>query len=406
MDKNSILILVLLLYCFSKITAQTVNTGELVIKSNTELSSVSNFNNTISGDLINDGIFNVYANFNNDGLVTFTPTLNTGYTHFKGLIGAQTISGTLVSELNNVRFENNLVQPAFLLSGDVSVAGISDFFYGIVDNTNNPGAIIFEKNASHLNTSNASYVAGYVERNANNAFEFPIGDGGFFRPSSIGGTDAETNIFRSKYLLKNSNSLYPHNQKDPLIKIIDTTEYWEFESNQATVDAALTLSWNEDTTPSEITNESLGTDIAIVRWDVTENKWKYYTTAVDTSNKIATAAVNKDGIFTLARVLAAADEVIIHNAISPNDDGKNDYLVIDGLANYPNNRIQIFNRWGVKVYETTGYGVSDNWFKGYSDGRATVKKNNLLPTGTYFYVLSYDVDSNTSREKAGYIYIN
>jgi gliding motility-associated-like protein len=407
MDKISIRILVLLLFYLASVTAQTVNTGELIIKPDTELATVANFNNTNSGNLTNDGTFYVYANFNNDGLVAFTPTLTTGFTYFKGAIGAQTISGTIVSELNNVRFENNHIQPAFLLSGDISVTGISDFYYGIVDNANNPGAIIFERNASHENTSNDSYVAGYVERNENNSFEFPIGDGGFFRPSAVGSTNLTSNIFRSRYFFKNSNALHPHNQKDPLIQIIDISEYWEFESNQAAVDAALTLSWNEDTTPSEITNENLGTELAIVRWDTTENKWKYYTTAVDTSNKTATAAIDNDGTFTLARVLInTSKDIVVHNGISPNGDGNNDYLQIDGLSNYPNNKLQVYNRWGVKVFETIGYGVNDNFFDGYSNGRATVKKNNLLPTGTYFYVLSYNISENNWNEKAGYIYIN
>lgn len=345
MDKNCIRILALLFYCFGKITAQTVNTGELIVKSNTELSSVANFNNAPTGSLINDGILYVYSNFNNDGLVIFTPILNTGYTYFKGLSGVQTISGTIVSELNNVRFENNFAQPAFLLSGDISVAGVSDFFYGIVDNANNPGAFIFEKNASHENASDDSYVAGYAERAENNSFEFPVGDGGFFRPLSVGATNSAASIFRSRYFFKNSNALHPHNLKDKAIKIIDSAEYWYFESNQNTVDASITLSWNEATTPTEIIDDAAGTELAIVRWDEAENKWKYYTTAVDLSNKIATASVDKDGVFTLGRIAATTDDIEVHNAISPNDDGKNDYFEIDGLDKYPNNKLEIYNRW-------------------------------------------------------------
>ncbi|WP_347053703.1 gliding motility-associated C-terminal domain-containing protein [Flavobacterium olei] len=407
MNKTGIYIITVSICCFIKITGQTSNSGEFIITPNTIVSTVANFNNTTAGNFINDGTLYVYSDFNNDGLISFSP-ISQGLTYFKGNQIAQTISGNTLSELNNVRFENNSVQPAFLLSGPISVAGVSDFFYGIVDNVNYPGSFVFEGQASHKSTSNNSYVAGYVERNQNNEFEFPIGDGGFFRPSAIGSTNALTNFFRSRYFLKNSNALHPHNQKDPVIQIIDANEYWEFDSSQSPVDVALTLSWNEDTTPDEVIDGDPNTELAIVRWDETENKWKYFATAVDVSNKIATAGINNDGTFTLARVLSdnISDDVVVHNGISANDDGKNDYLVIDGLEKYPDNKLEIYNRWGVKVFETIGYGVNGNFFYGYSNGRATVKKSDILPTGTYFYILTYKINDSKQHDEAGYIYLN
>ena len=33
----------------------------------------------------------------------------------------------------------------------------------------------------------------------------------------------------------------------------------------------------------------------------------------------------------------------------------NDYFVIEGLENYPDNHIVIFNRWGSQVFETSNY---------------------------------------------------
>ncbi|MDQ1165974.1 gliding motility-associated C-terminal domain-containing protein [Flavobacterium sp. SORGH_AS_0622] len=406
MSKIMIYLFVLSICYVSKISSQTSNIGGLTVSSNTILSTIESFDNKTTGDFVNDGTFYVYANFNNDGLVTFSPNLTTGLTYFKGSAAAQTISGVSVSELYNARFENNFTQPAFLLSGDITVFGSSDFYYGIVDNVTQPGNFLFEENATHQNTSNNSYVAGLVERNKNNQFEFPIGDGGFFRPSAISQSNATTNFFSSRYYLKDSNALHPHNQKDPLIQIIDLPEYWSFESNQNPVDIAITLSWNEATTPNEIINGNPGTTLAIVRWDETENKWVYYTSAVDESGKTVTASIDNDGIFTLGRILSnSSDEIVIHNAISANEDGKNDFLQIDGITNFPNNRLQIYNRWGIKVFETTGYGIDNNFFYGYSEGRATVKKSSILPDGTYFYTLSYEVTNGIWKEKAGYIYL-
>ncbi|WP_264550750.1 gliding motility-associated C-terminal domain-containing protein [Flavobacterium sp. N2038] len=406
MDKIYISAFFLSICTIGKATAQTVNNGELVVRSGTVMATVSSFNNNTSGDFINDGTFILYANYNNDGLVSFTPKTSTGLTYFKGLSGAQTISGTILSELNNVHFENKNVQPAFLLSGDISIAGVSEFDKGIVDNVNYNGNIIFESDASHKSTSNNSYVSGYVERAKNKAFQFPIGDGGFFRPSSIGQINSQDDFFRSKYLLKDSDPQYPHNQRQKRIQLIDNVEYWELESSQKNIDLALTLSWNEETTPNTIINGERDSELAIVRWDATDNEWKFYTTAVDVSNKLATAAVKDQGIYTLARILSEMpDNIVVYNAVSANGDGLNEYFRIDGLEDFPDNTLQIFNRWGVKVYETSGYGVNNNVFKGYSEGRVTVNKGEKLPTGTYFYVLTYK-GLKSGKEKTGYLYVN
>lgn len=95
----------------------------------------------------------------------------------------------------------------------------------------------------------------------------------------------------------------------------------------------------------------------------------------------------------------------IYNAISPNADGMNDTFKIEGIDCFPNNTVEIFNRYGVIVYKKDGYDNVTNPFAGISDGRATLKQGDKLPTGTYFYTLRYD-DNGKRVEKAGYLYIN
>ncbi|MCD0476572.1 gliding motility-associated C-terminal domain-containing protein [Flavobacterium sp. EDS] len=390
-----------------KMSAQTINIGEVSILSGTEFATVADFDNKSTGDFINDGQFIVYSNYNNDGLVTFSPKVTSGLTYFKGSAVAQIISGNELSEFNNIKFENRMIQPAFLLSTAISIYGISDFNKGIVSNSNLGGTVVFEANASHRNTNNDSYIDGYVERNGNNDFQFPIGAEGYFRPLAINQTNSTENLFKSKYVFANSDELYPHAKKDDLITLIDANEYWEFESNQSTVDVALTLSWNSNTTPSELIKIDSDHSLAIVRWDDTESKWKFYSSAVDSQNETVTAAVNKSGIFTLGKVKTPnVDDVVVYNAVSPNDDGYNDYFNITGLEKFPDNTLEIYNRYGVKVFETSNYGANGNWFRGISEGRVTINKGEGLPTGTYFYILKYQVTHGASKDKAGYLYIN
>jgi gliding motility-associated-like protein len=113
---------------------------------------------------------------------------------------------------------------------------------------------------------------------------------------------------------------------------------------------------------------------------------------------------------THTQTITLACHVKIWNAVSPNGDGSNDIFFIEGLDCYPNNTVEIYNRWGIKVFEASNYDNINNVFKGYSDGRSTISRNELLPTGTYFYILKYEfsydgINGRQNIEKAGYLYI-
>ena len=105
-------------------------------------------------------------------------------------------------------------------------------------------------------------------------------------------------------------------------------------------------------------------------------------------------------------------ELHIPNAFSPEGDGINDKWYITGIDYYPNNTVQIYNRWEIKVWEIDGY-QNDNpekFFKGIANYGST--DGQLLPETVYFYVLDLgdaDVNGNTvgedNRYKKGIIYI-
>ena len=72
---------------------------------------------------------------------------------------------------------------------------------------------------------------------------------------------------------------------------------------------------------------------------------------------------------------------------------------------YPENSVEIYNRWGIKVYDVTGYGQNGRYFVGESDGRATIQRSKLLPTGAYFYILKYKTTSGVWKDRKGYLYL-
>lgn len=404
----------LLLFISAKMTSQTVNLGDLYISPGTIVSTLGILHNKNTGILFNDGDFYVYNHYINDGLVSFTPELKTGITRMIGLLSFQEVSGSIPMEWYDAEFKNNTMQPAFHLYNQINIFGTLDFNKGIIDNDNYGGMLIFENQSTHRNVNSDSHTDGKVQKKGKESFTYPIGDKNKYRFSAISAPDEIASSFDGKYFYDDSNLLYPHNRKSSGIQIINNQEYWTLNKSNGKSDVMLTLSWDEfNTTPSSIVSppENL---IHIVRWDSNLNLWVDEGGIVDNMNKTVTTPINVSGysVFTTARVIDSAlicKDLVIHNAFSPNGDEKNDYFKIDGLTECSNNNlIEIYNRWGVKVFETSNYGSNGNFFKGYSDGRATVSKSELLPSGVYFYVLKItisDIESQTIK-KAGYLYLN
>jgi gliding motility-associated-like protein/uncharacterized repeat protein (TIGR01451 family) len=98
----------------------------------------------------------------------------------------------------------------------------------------------------------------------------------------------------------------------------------------------------------------------------------------------------------------------VYELVTPNGDQKNDYLIIRGIENYPDNNLTIYNRWGVLVFKSNGYpGLGNSEiFTGYSNGRITINKNEKLPSGTYYYILTFPSNNNPGKtEYMGYLYL-
>lgn len=65
------------------------------------------------------------------------------------------------------------------------------------------------------------------------------------------------------------------------------------------------------------------------------------------------------------------------NAFTPNGDGINDKWVITNLSEYPGCIVEVFNRYGQRVFRSEGYGTA---WDGTSNGK-------VLPLATYYYVI-------------------
>lgn len=74
--------------------------------------------------------------------------------------------------------------------------------------------------------------------------------------------------------------------------------------------------------------------------------------------------------------------LMARNVITPNNDGKNDYFVINCIMDdrYHNHNLHIFNRWGQSVYATSNY---------VNEWRGQSQNGTELPEGAYYYVFEW-----------------
>lgn len=87
-----------------------------------------------------------------------------------------------------------------------------------------------------------------------------------------------------------------------------------------------------------------------------------------------------DSTFQEITINTVTTEIVqlIPNAISPNNDNKNDVWKLEFLdILFPNAHVEVFNEWGQKIFESDGYDIP--W-----DGKYN---NELVPDGTYYYVI-------------------
>jgi gliding motility-associated-like protein len=70
-------------------------------------------------------------------------------------------------------------------------------------------------------------------------------------------------------------------------------------------------------------------------------------------------------------------ELYFFNSFTPNGDGANDVWYIGNISLYPNNTLQVYNRYGQLIYNETGY--QNDWAGSYLGTE--------IPCGTYFYIL-------------------
>jgi gliding motility-associated-like protein len=131
-------------------------------------------------------------------------------------------------------------------------------------------------------------------------------------------------------------------------------------------------------TASYVWLDSTGATIGGNTASITVNTPGTYTVNITSSGCSGTISYTTDGVLC-----------IIQKGISPNNDGWNDFF---DLVHFKVTNLNIFNRYGIKVYEYANY---TNEWKGQTNN------GEELPDGTYYY----DFVQKNGKTHTGWIYI-
>ncbi|QLG44326.1 gliding motility-associated C-terminal domain-containing protein [Costertonia aggregata] len=351
------------------------------------------------------GIVGFHSDVTNDGAFN----QNLGLVGFYGENKSITVSGTS--------------NPVFY---DVEIETDADFFIdntmGIKNNLNLiAGDIVTSRTASEVNinfidtafyTGDGSFtkIDGYAAISDKSEFIFPVGQNNRIRPLGIT-SNGINDYAKCGYFYEDPNTSstfgfsFNTNTTADALTSVSNYEFWHLDG---AIPSKVTLTWDEESFVS-LFADSLS-EIRVVGWDVVQNQWVDLGNT-DITGDLENGKVTSDTfipdnyqILSLAgstTVLEPTGVIDLDNYfLTPNGDGKNDFLVIDGLENSPNNTLQIFNRFGTLVYIQKNY---DNSFTGLSNVSGVIKRNKGLPSGVYFYIITLN---DLAIKHQGYLYLS
>jgi len=304
-----------------------------------------------------------------------------------------------ISNADNVGLETSLNtrnNANFIMGDFFTNRALTDNFLNFLDNATSNGS------------SNISKVDGYSGISNKQNFTFPVGDELQLRQLVLNSNSS--NIFaRCAYFFEdpNSPSSFPISfntgTRDAGLGTISTTEFWRLEGS---VSSTIQITWNERSSISTLVDDV--NRLGIVGWRKSSNQWESISANTGVGNLTegfitSTSFVPDDyEIITFADSLGEPTELVNPDnfLVTPNGDGVNDALVIPETNLSPNNSIQIFDRFGLKVFEMNNY---TNEFIGFATtNNFVISKDNGLPSGVYFYILSLD---DIDLDFQGFLYL-
>ena len=364
--------------------------------------------------LYNAGNFQVFGN-----LGVHTNFINdANFDQTQGLVGFYgnsviNVSGSIPPTLWDTEI---MVTSDMFLQNTVNVRNNVNFVDGNFSSPVNDQAVYlnFMEQGFYPDAFDTSKVTGFAAVNNRDVFSFPVGDQEQLRPLTLL-SESTTPLAICAYFFEDPSAptsileSFDTEEKVQEIGKITNREFWIVQSD---VPAQVTISWNPRSALATIPNAT-AESIIVVGWSKSANEW------VIIGNSATSGDINRGFItsetfvpsdyaaITFGTVPLPTDTFAVSNPtlgnyfLSPNGDGINDFWIIDGLEESPNNSVRVFNRYGQKVFEKINY---TNEFRGIANtGTLITNQGTGLPEGVYFYLVTLN---DLELEYSGFLFLD
>jgi gliding motility-associated-like protein len=355
------------------------NQGQLMISPGTDF--------FVRDSLVNKGTFT-----NNGNMIMGGVWLNQGtYVPGTGEITFNSLAGAASQVINH----NNQTFGKLTISGggdkiilaDMSIEGELILINGIIKQQNN-SKVTFTSAASFTGASDASHIQTPIVWQGAGTKVFPIGNGQSYLPVTLTNVEGASTLIQVEGI-EDATSFIPGND----LQEVFNNRYWRVEALNGSL-ASSKIELPMQALPTPYSNRFVVAQASTVQSQFS-SLGQSQVRGTSSSGFLSSSLPPSLPIIALGVAVELPDGLLVYNAISPNMDDKNDYLIIGNIDKYPENKVSIFNRWGDLVFEQKNYDNTSmlTVFKGVSSS------GKLLPSGVYFY----KIEAVGTESKSGFL---
>jgi gliding motility-associated-like protein len=270
----------------------------------------------------------------------------------------------------------------------------------------NGGVFSFSEKAKWDYSDVMGFIDGGIRKYKPDNFSFPTGHGAAFQPVQLSLSGGINFIEVTFYALGHTQNTLGLN-----LEKIHSEFYWTLNSTSG--NGQLTFSWNTDSQIGSFLDEKGLETLSVVglkdtHWEVISsavdlNSFLDFSPSTELSGSISTNEkinINDYSAFSLGikkEGVSNFNNIRVAEGITPNNDGRNDTWIIEGIEAYPEAQIYVYNRLGKVVFAALN-GYDNAWANNFNSN------DEPLPAGPYFFTI--DLDADGVVDKQGWIYIN
>lgn len=322
------------------------------------------------GTIINNGDMQVGGSWINNsqydagqGQITFNSSLPQVINHSNQSFSKLTISGGGKK----------------MILADITVEDEIVLTDGIIEAENN-ARVMIGSSASVSGGSDLAHINAPVYHHGAGTKIFPLGNGSVYLPVTLESVTDPSALIGIEGIELQSDGLH----KAPSLNDISTTRYWHVDVATGSLDdSRITLPVRDE---GILNNSANLENVVVVEASSLSENFRSVGQAASVGTP-ANGLVTSDKSVSMPYVALGTSTsdggLIVYNAVSPNNDDQNEFLMIENVEYHSENKFTLFNRWGDKVFEIDNYDNAERVFR----GKSNISGDKDLVNGTYFYII-------------------